>query len=234
MLPEADAPALDALAEEIEVRLSALRVEAAEFLEGLIVDGTHVQVPTESDPADCDERASLESAEDAIEVATSLGVDTGAAEERLASIRRMLSVRVVWDQAVCFCMLPLRVSFKALLQQVAARFQVKVPSTLQLWWTEAGELFRLDGDMAWEECLQRRGLAERPGRLELQVLNSSSAPRRCRRPRKMQKKTCETEMDVGQGGAAFLITGIQALQQAPGSQPEDQGQTRGVFRFGAQ
>eukprot|EP00913_Durusdinium_trenchii_P034547 g32319.t2 len=125
MLPEADAPALDALAEEIEVRLSALRVEAAEFLEGLIVDGTH------------DERASLESAEDAIEVATSLGVDTGAAEERLASIRRMLSVRVVWDQAVCFCMLPLRVSFKALLQQVAARFQVKVPSTLQLWWTEA-------------------------------------------------------------------------------------------------
>eukprot|EP00913_Durusdinium_trenchii_P034546 g32319.t1 len=161
MLPEADAPALDALAEEIEVRLSALRVEAAEFLEGLIVDGTH------------DERASLESAEDAIEVATSLGVDTGAAEERLASIRRMLSVRVVWDQAVCFCMLPLRVSFKALLQQVAARFQVKVPSTLQLWWTEARQLFRLDGDMAWEECLQRRGLAERPGRLELQALYKS-------------------------------------------------------------
>ncbi|CAE7561153.1 unnamed protein product [Symbiodinium natans] len=125
---------------------------------------------------------SVDSAEEAIEVATTLGVDTGAAEERLASVRRMLSVRVVWDTAVRFFLLPLRVSFKALVQQVAVRFRLpKKAPPLQLCWREADELFPLDGEAAWEECLGRRGLAERPGRLELQVLNMSKPPQRRRK-----------------------------------------------------
>ena len=43
-------------------------------------------------------------------------------------------------------------------------------------WTKDGISLRFLYSLttqAWEECLQRRGLAERPGRLELQALYKS-------------------------------------------------------------
>lgn len=115
-------------------------------------------------------------AEEAIEVATTLGVDTGPAEEKLASVRRMLSVRILWGHLARFCLLPMRVTYKELVRQVAARYGAPTGTTMQLSWFEFGERYVLQGQASWEECLQRRGLMEKPGRIELSV--QGQPPRR--------------------------------------------------------
>merc|ERR1719245_1351083 len=100
----------------------------------------------------------------------------------------MLSVRIVWGDRVRFCMLPLRVKFASLLREVACRFALPAEaastslSQLQLCWCEHGDDFALDGQAAWDECLQRRGLMEKPGRLELRVKGGAVPPRRRRKP----------------------------------------------------
>ncbi|CAE7204946.1 unnamed protein product [Symbiodinium necroappetens] len=230
---QVDAPALASLAEEIEVRLGALREDATVLLDGIMSEDANSEAAPDlaslATTRDLRSESSVDSAEEAIEVATTLGVDTGAAEERLASVRRMLSVRVVWDTAVRFFLLPLRVSFKALVQQVAVRFRLpKKAPPLQLCWREAEECYPLDGEAAWEECLARRGLAERPGRLELQVLNRSKPPQRRRKAEGPSKGAGvdgvgvagrPSPLDVSRTGptdAMFLITGTQAL---PGPTP---------------
>ncbi|CAK0815526.1 unnamed protein product, partial [Prorocentrum cordatum] len=113
--------------------------------------------------------------ESALEVATSLGVDTNTSEERMARKRGMLSLRVKWGAVARFCMLPVNVGFDSLVAEVARRFGLANGAALPpLVWREAGETFELRGPSKWEECLQRRGLVAQPGRLELEV--SSDAP----------------------------------------------------------
>lgn len=125
-------------------------------------------------------RSAADSAEEAIEKASTLGVDTGLVEERLAYQRKMLSIRVVWGKIVRFFTLPLKASFAWLSQQVTARFELAAGSPLNLYWSEGGQDFAVDSQAAWDECLQLRGLAEKPGRLELRV--RGRMPRRRVRP----------------------------------------------------
>jgi len=66
--------------------------------------------------------------ESAIELATSLGIDTECAEEQAASARGRLSLRVVWGASARFCLLPLGVSFATLVAEVARRFAVPLPA----------------------------------------------------------------------------------------------------------
>ena len=126
----------------------------------------------------------------------------------------MLSIRIVWGGTVRFCMLPLRVTHASLLRQVAARFGVAEAARMQLFWAEASDSYALDSQAAWEECLQRRGLAERPGRLELLV--KGAPPGRRPLPRRALaaeaagagEREAAPETPTGPG---FLVTGTQAL-----------------------
>ncbi|CAE8629642.1 unnamed protein product [Polarella glacialis] len=227
------AAALASLGEELKSRLGAMRHDAVELLDDLLLDSSQENqdgagTGAESSRSEGSRCSSVGSAEEALEVATTLGVDTGPAEERLACVRRMLSVRVVWGTNVCFFLLPLRVSFKALVQQVSSRYGLAagMPPP-QLCWREGGsESFALESQTAWEECLQRRGLAERPGRLELEVTDSSACPlprRRTRRaplPREgasaraaaAAAKNAAAAAPAPGTGDGFMIMGTQALR----------------------
>lgn len=117
--------------------------------------------------------------EQALEVATSLGVDTEPSEERLAKKRGMLSLRVTWAGVARFCMLPINVGFDSLVAEVSRRFGLSSSQSLPpLSWREAGESFELKSQACWEECLQRRGLVAQPGRLELCVDSVAPPPSR--------------------------------------------------------
>lgn len=108
--------------------------------------------------------------EQALEVATSLGVETEVSEERVAHKRGMLSLRVKWGDVARFCMLPMNVGFDSLVAEISRRFGLAHGVSLPpLSWREAGEAFELRNQACWEECLQRRGLVAQPGRLELSV-----------------------------------------------------------------
>lgn len=237
---DAQAAALESLNEELRLRLGALRDDAANLLDGLLsaVVATGETLPNamatmridEAAPASPRSAAScasgsstprgadvddMRAAEEAIEVATNLGVDTEPAEERIACVRRMLSVRVVWGTVVKFCLLPVRVRFSSLVRAVAARFGIPAGIALQLCWREVDAAYPLDTQAAWEECLQRRGLTERPGRLELEI-QGSPPPRRVRVPRKgrrVKAAVVENSEDAVPRieGADFLVTGMQAL-----------------------
>jgi len=284
---DASAAALDSLNQELQLRLGALRDEAAALLDGLLENATedvpqpaeldHTQSPpltvrtqvecgeaevltravTEADLASPRSNASAresnrsagsgvstprgEGPEDVLEVATTLGVDTEPVEERLASLRRMLSVRVVWGELVRFCLLPMRVTFDALMRHVSSRFGLaggcsgapKIPcgaggnaqSMVQLVWCEAGETFPLNSQATWEECLQRRGLANQPGRLELQVRGIPPTQNRRALPRRpcsfqgpessaASKAAAADDGSAHIGGVGFVVTGTQAF---PGS-----------------
>jgi serine/threonine protein kinase len=79
--------------------------------------------------------------ETAIELATSLGVDTGVLEERAPTMRGLLSLHVVWGSFVRFCLLPLSVSFGSVVAEVARRFNLPEGSgVFELWWREGAEV----------------------------------------------------------------------------------------------
>lgn len=112
--------------------------------------------------------------ETAIELATSLGVDTGAAEEHATSARGLLSIRVTCGHTARFCLLPVGVPFSTVVAEVARRFGFLAPATgspmpFSLVWRDGAEARKLHDQVSWEACLQRRGLWGRPGRLELRA-----------------------------------------------------------------
>eukprot|EP00929_Paragymnodinium_shiwhaense_P108573 TRINITY_DN74891_c0_g1_i1.p1 TRINITY_DN74891_c0_g1~~TRINITY_DN74891_c0_g1_i1.p1 ORF type:complete len:820 (-),score=200.30 TRINITY_DN74891_c0_g1_i1:734-3193(-) len=281
-IPEAtaDAAALDALGDELKLRIQAMKEEAAALLEGLIVADNRedadescleqtlprdaaaylaselqTTADTSSPSADAVSNGVARNAgessassscvstprgrgaatveEEALETATCLGVDTEPAEEHLVSVRKMLSVRVLWADLVRFCLVPLRVTYKSLARQVGSRFGLPPDSELlQLeCWSGAGESLLLDSQAAWEECLQRRGLAEKPGRLELRVVSQAAPPKRRQQPVQAPPPKAGSQghhaggeapsrnMSVAgspcaqghHGNAGFFITGMSAL-----------------------
>jgi len=197
--------AIEALTQELQVRLDALREDVNEQVAALLADRPLAQCAASSEnpseatlqPADllagagsqastprgadfdCDARSE---AEETIEVATTLGVDTGPAEEHLASARRMLSMRIVWGEAIRFSLLPMRSHYEAVKREVASKFLLPAGMPLRLCWREGSDLFPLDSEEAWQECLQRRGLSDKPGRLEVCV--QGDVPKRRRRVRR--------------------------------------------------
>lgn len=116
--------------------------------------------------------------ETALELATSLHIDTAPAEEHAASARGLLSIRVVGGSLTRFLLMPLGVSFRALMGEISRRFSLHAGS---LWSQEGGEAHHLCDQFAWDACLRRRGLLSRPGRLELHF-ETSAALRRVRQP----------------------------------------------------
>jgi len=140
---------------------------------GLVIHGTPA-VASNTPPHDYDEASDIATA---LEVATTLGVDTEGSEQRIACKRGMLSLRVVWGKVARFCMLPVNVGFDSLVAEVSRRFGLSLGSPLpQLCWREAGEMFKLSSQACWEECLQRRGLVAQPGRLQLCVDSDQPPP----------------------------------------------------------
>lgn len=194
--PAPDSPsseAFEALHCELRLRISALRADAAAFLQTLLSDPpaappvnntlqtadtvtTLIVGPNASATSDNGDVATLETA---IEFATSLGVDTGPAEEHAASARGLLSLRVAWGGTVRFCLLPVGVSFTTLQAEVARRFGLAAPNegapAIRLAWREGTEVYQLFDQVSWEACLHRRGLLVRPGRLELRLEVCSTA-----------------------------------------------------------
>jgi hypothetical protein len=116
--------------------------------------------------------------ETALELATSLGMDTSIAEERATSCRALLSIRVTWGNVVRCCLLPVGVSFASLLHEVtcrcglAAQDGVKAvggSSAVKLSWRDGSEMIYMRDQASWEACLHRCGLYDRPGRIELRL-----------------------------------------------------------------
>jgi hypothetical protein len=189
--------ALQAVESELRIRIAALRIDAAALLDDLLVvtdvaeESSHnnVVAPVELEEvghdglivrgtaaAAAEARDEASDVATALEVATTLGVDTEPSEQRIACKRGMLSLRVVWGKVARFCMLPVNVGFESLAAEVSRRFGMPLGVPLpQLCWREAGEMFKLNSQASWEECLQRRGLVAQPGRLELCV-DSEDAP----------------------------------------------------------
>mmetsp|Transcript_58102 Transcript_58102/g.101712 ORF Transcript_58102/g.101712 Transcript_58102/m.101712 type:complete len:789 (+) Transcript_58102:62-2428(+) len=190
-LPESPhAEAFEALTCELRLRISALRADAAAFLQTLLNDQP-AAVNCSMQPADtvttlimgANSSATSDNVvaalQTALELASSLGVDTGAAEEHAASSRGLLSLRVAWGGTVRFCLMPVSVSFTTLQAEVAKRFGLapsgEGPPAFVLAWREGTEVFQLRDQVSWEACLQRRGLLVRPGRLELRLEVCSTA-----------------------------------------------------------
>lgn len=118
--------------------------------------------------------------ETAIELATSLGVDTSLAEERVASHRGLISLRVTWGNNSRCCLLPVGVSFASLIMEVARRFELSAAGRGQfgaaggsppfkLSMHNGAEVFHLCDQASWEACLSRCGLHGKPGRMELRL-----------------------------------------------------------------
>jgi len=192
--------ALGALESELRLRIAALRDDAAAMLNDLEATGPDEETAQASDDdgsagedSECDSVSAVPlassrlsnvgassqalAAEQALEVATSLGVDTDQSEERIAKKCRMLSLRVKWGGVARFCMLPVTVTFESLAAEVSRRFGLAHGAALpQLSWREAQDLFSLTSQSDWEECLQRRGLVAQPGRLELLVEGDAPPP----------------------------------------------------------
>jgi len=226
----ASAEAYEALRCELQLRIAALRADAAALLKSLIIDvprpllasfsaggcPASVVYDTDAEPPGADTVTTMFMHEDssaadnslpagddvaalenAIELATSLGVDTESAEEQAASARGRLSLRVAWGASAVFCLLPLGVPFAALMAEVARRFGLSRPHGVVAGaGTGVGTAgassaaaptpfpfeFRDDGpagpqafqaplrdEASWEAFLKRRGLQGRPGRAELRV-----------------------------------------------------------------
>lgn len=197
---------LETLESELRVRIAALRTDAAAMLESaeaealadeehegpkgaiplinglpsLIAKSDHTRdlasISSSPRPSMLSSRCAT-AFEQALEVATSLGVDTDPCEERLARKRGMLSLRVKWCGVARFCLLPVNVGFDSLTAEVSRRFGLPAASALPaISWQEAGESFQLRSQASWEECLQRRGLVAQPGRLELCVESNAPPP----------------------------------------------------------
>lgn len=216
----------EALGNELRLRISALRADAAALLQSLL-DGpeagerTGLALPPQWVPMGgqldsvttvCaeDDVAALETA---IELATSLGVDTGPAES-IASARGLLSLRVVWGSFTRFLLLPLHVPFRVLFSEVARRFGLPCSSggacfSFELWCREGSEVSLLSDQTAWENCLRRRRLR----RLELR-LEALAAPAPL-----LRRVRC------GSAQAPFVVMGTRI--SAPGKENEGAWGQRG-------
>jgi len=159
----------------------------------------------------------------------------------------MLSVRVVWDGLVRFFTLPLRSSFDTLLREVLAKFDLTAGAAVDLLWREGDVSFSLDSQTAWQDCLQRRGLAEKPGRLEICVESRSAVGAGVAPAPVPRRKRPVVSLPAGASAAAeavpagdesicqaapanavdFLVTGTQALRSSTsgGSAPKSSGKT---------
>jgi len=240
---------------ELRLRIAALRADAAALLESLLdpqqehheytIERTALvassRVVRESVPdtvttmgfvvtATCSaepggEVAALESA---IEVATSLGVDTEPAEEKAASARGLLSIRVVWGKFTKFCLVPLGITFAELISEVARRFglpeNLSSPgSNLELCYRDGAEVFFVRDQASWDCCLRRRGLSFRPGRLELRleaVASLTPAPQ----PRRASDPVVTEAFDMP------CVTGIRLAP--PSSTPDPPSVVRAITRTG--
>jgi hypothetical protein len=112
--------------------------------------------------------------ETAIELATSLGIDTEVAEEQAASDRGLLSLKINWGAIARFCLLPVGVSFTSLKEEVTKRFRLNADTVsrseapaFRLFFRDGTDVLKLRDQASWEACLHSRGLHSRPGRLEL-------------------------------------------------------------------
>eukprot|EP00931_Biecheleriopsis_adriatica_P004493 TRINITY_DN106151_c0_g1_i1.p1 TRINITY_DN106151_c0_g1~~TRINITY_DN106151_c0_g1_i1.p1 ORF type:complete len:721 (-),score=123.24 TRINITY_DN106151_c0_g1_i1:53-2215(-) len=197
--------AFEALSCELRIRLRALRADAAALLRSLLEcpsgEGQLSSVgertafplpahwvPLRRDPvADTvttlcqaeEEQGDVAALESAIELATSLGMDTRPAEEA-ASARGLLSVRVYCGSVSCFMLFSFGISFRAILAGVAKRFGFQDPtggrppasgggaSLFELWHREGSEYVHICDQTSWEELCRRRS-PSRPGRLELEL-----------------------------------------------------------------
>jgi len=217
--------ACEALRCELRLRIAALRADAAALLQSLL-EGPRKQVPPERTARTaaghqlppqwvpvgnlhddtvttlCEEAPDdLAALETAIELCTSLGVDTGPAEEQ-ASARGLLSLRVAWGRFTRFLLLPVRLPFKAILVEIARRFGLPFSkagcTSFELWCREGSEVLPLNEQGAWEACVRRNGVASRPGRLDIRLEASSEAP----------PLVCRVRGDRAEQ-APFLVTGTR-------------------------
>eukprot|EP00930_Biecheleria_cincta_P038850 TRINITY_DN26715_c0_g1_i1.p1 TRINITY_DN26715_c0_g1~~TRINITY_DN26715_c0_g1_i1.p1 ORF type:complete len:756 (+),score=115.85 TRINITY_DN26715_c0_g1_i1:100-2367(+) len=177
--------AFEALSYELRLRIAALRADAAALLQSLLdatalhADGLESTpfpcppqwVPIDQDAPDtvttmcmeADEEQSEDVAalETAIELASSLGVDTGAAEEHAAFARGLLSLRVSWGSTACFMLLPSGMPFYKVCEVVARRFGFmegelgtqRGARVFELWYREGSEFHRVRDEATWETCL---------------------------------------------------------------------------------
>lgn len=149
------AGAFEALQAELRLRLSALRKDAASFLESFLeptlpgpaepvaalpfrlrgpAPGWHVVASADaaSEVASFVTAANMTVAEDvtaletAIEEASCLGLDTSLAEEHAASHRGLLTLRVAWGSIFRCCLVPIGMPFFAIVQEVSCRFRLEV------------------------------------------------------------------------------------------------------------
>jgi len=171
------------------------------------------------------EVAALESA---IEVATSLGVDTVPAEERAASARGLLSIHVVWGKLTKFCLVPLGITVVALMSEVARRFgfpaNLSAPGCgLELCCHDGVEVLSVRDQASWEYCLRRHGLSLRLGRLELR-LEAIASLTPAAQPRRASDPVVAGALDMP------CITGIRLAP--PSSTPDPPSVVRAITRTG--
>jgi hypothetical protein len=116
--------------------------------------------------------------ETAIEVATTLGVDTRVAEERAASNRGLLSLRITYATSVRFCLMPVGASFDSIVVEIMRRFTLrtdvantsgKAPPPFRLFWSDGSDTRQLRDQASWDACLCHCGLQGKPGRMQLHL-----------------------------------------------------------------
>lgn len=191
--------AFEALSCELRIRLRALRADAAALLQSLLegpprearllqaaaertalpLPAHWVQLQREATSADTvttlcqaeEDHGEVAALESAMELASSLGVDTRPAEEAV-SARGLLSLRVVWGSVSCFMLFTVDISFRSLIAGVARRFGLQDraggASQFQLWHREGSDYVHICDHASWEELCRKRS-PSRPGRLELEL-----------------------------------------------------------------
>eukprot|EP00928_Gymnodinium_smaydae_P032822 TRINITY_DN23679_c0_g3_i1.p1 TRINITY_DN23679_c0_g3~~TRINITY_DN23679_c0_g3_i1.p1 ORF type:complete len:803 (-),score=128.45 TRINITY_DN23679_c0_g3_i1:67-2475(-) len=228
----------ESLASELRLRIAALRADAAALLRSLLqeevlvsqgVDDEGEQAPPTLcrglDGSVSSAGCEVEALETAIELATSLGVDTGPAEERAASVRGLLSLRVVWGSSACICLLPVGVPFDAVVAEVSDRFGLPFPcgpkkfSGMHLQCREGSDIIELIDQHTWNACLLRNGLMDRPGRLELimEVPGFAQRPRRQAglKGRRLNGESIGKPPIVVTGRRLLSLQGERALAHVP-------------------
>eukprot|EP00927_Polykrikos_kofoidii_P085388 TRINITY_DN9285_c0_g1_i2.p1 TRINITY_DN9285_c0_g1~~TRINITY_DN9285_c0_g1_i2.p1 ORF type:complete len:803 (-),score=126.76 TRINITY_DN9285_c0_g1_i2:386-2794(-) len=236
------ADAVESLRSELQLRIAALRADAAALLESLIeqpADSVCTRImPAESCGAvdvGIDTQASGTAAiESAIGFATSLGLDTGAAEEKAAFTRALLSVRAVWGLSVRCCLLPLSMPFKEVVHEISRRFgihsgfggvgvananAVAGALPLDLCWRDGVETMQLRDQVSWESCLRRCGLlvcggGVRPGRLEVHVMDPPFAVMGTRFPGSVEQSAGVVVLPARSPAQLIHAAGSQAATAA--------------------
>lgn len=229
-----DAEASQALVCELKLRLEALRVDAAALLQSFLDLPAleHTATPSISTMLSLAQDSCALLAEptdmalaDAIELASSLGVDTGRAEDHAVAKRRLLSLRIVWGTTVRFCLLPIGAPFISLLAEVMRRFGFQEHlgrgedssgglSAFEFSWREGAENFVIRDQASWELFLRRRSLVAMACRLELSLsiaacvvgtrvlsVPASGSHQMVTQPSTPNGLTCRARPGVARGGA---------------------------------